>query len=50
MTEWRRSSRPPACRHWHTDWQDDPSMVGMAGYEHFKQSINFIGAGLNYVW
>jgi hypothetical protein len=36
--------------HWHTDWQDDPSMVGMAGYEHFKQSINFMGAGLNYLW
>jgi predicted porin len=36
--------------HWHTDWQDDPTMVGMAGYEHFQQSINFMGAGLDYVW
>jgi hypothetical protein len=36
--------------HWNTDWQDDPSMVGMAGYSHFKQSINFTGFGLNYVW
>jgi predicted porin len=35
---------------WHTDWQDDPSMVGMPGYEHFKQSLNFMGFGLNYVW
>jgi predicted porin len=36
--------------YWHTDWQDDPSMVGVAGYEHFTQSINFAGAGMNYVW
>ena len=33
--------------HWHTDWQDDPSMVGVAGPE---QSLNFMGAGMNYVW
>jgi len=36
--------------HWHTDWQDDPSMAGVAGYSHFKQSLNFAGAGLNYIW
>jgi hypothetical protein len=36
--------------HWHTDWQDDPAMVGMPGYSHFQQSINFMGGGLNYIW
>jgi hypothetical protein len=37
--------------YWHTDWQDDPSMVGVvAGYEHLKQALNFMGGGLNYVW
>jgi len=36
--------------HWHSDWQDDPSLVGMPGYEHFHQNINFIGGGLNYIW
>jgi predicted porin len=36
--------------HWHTDWQDDPSLVGTPGYSHFKQDINFAGGGLNYIW
>jgi len=36
--------------HWHTDWQPDPTMVGMAGYTPFGQSLNFMGAGMNYVW
>jgi hypothetical protein len=36
--------------YWHTDWQDDPSMLTTPGYEHFKQTINFIGGGLSYVW
>jgi hypothetical protein len=36
--------------YWHTDWQDDPAMVGMMGYEHFKQSVSFMGGGLNYLW
>jgi hypothetical protein len=35
---------------WHTDWQDDPAMMGVMGYEHFKQSVSFMGAGLNYIW
>jgi predicted porin len=36
--------------HWHTDWQDDPSMVGMPGYAPLEQSLNFMGAGMNYLW
>jgi predicted porin len=36
--------------HWHTDWQPDPTMAGMAGYTPFQQSLNFMGAGMNYVW
>jgi hypothetical protein len=34
--------------HWHTDWQDDPSLP--AGSPHFQQSLNFMGAGMNYIW
>jgi predicted porin len=36
--------------HWHTDWQADPTMLNNPGYEPFKQSVNFMGGGLNYVW
>jgi hypothetical protein len=36
--------------HWHSDWQADPTMQTMAGYAPFAQSINFIGAGMNYIW
>ena len=33
--------------YWHSDWQGDPSVANSPGY---KQSISFMGAGLNYVW
>jgi predicted porin len=36
--------------HWHTQWMNDPSMVGVAGYTPFSQSLNFMGAGMNYIW
>jgi hypothetical protein len=34
--------------HWHTDWQDDPRAA--PGTPHVRQSLNFMGAGVNYVW
>jgi hypothetical protein len=33
--------------HWHTDWQDDPARPGVP---HDAQSLNFMGAGMNYLW
>jgi predicted porin len=36
--------------YWHSDWQGDPSLAGMPGFAPLKQSISFMGAGLNYLW
>ena len=36
--------------YWHSDWQGDPTMAGVAGYQAPKQSISFMGAGMNYLW
>jgi hypothetical protein len=34
--------------YWHTDWQDDPAAP--AGTPNYKQTAQFMGGGLNYVW
>lgn len=34
--------------HWHTDWQVDPGAP--AGMDNPKQSLNFMGGGINYIW
>jgi predicted porin len=36
--------------YWHSDWQGDPAMAGVATYQAPKQSISFMGAGVNYIW
>ncbi|HVZ71813.1 MAG TPA: porin [Polyangia bacterium] len=33
---------------WHTDWQNDPTSP--AGTPNQQQTLNFMGAGMNYIW
>jgi predicted porin len=34
--------------YWHTNWQDDPTAP--AGTPNYKQTAQFMGGGVNYIW
>jgi hypothetical protein len=36
--------------HWQSQWIQDITPNTMGVMEHLKQSLNFMGAGVNYVW